>query len=273
MSAGPGTTGEGRVMVSGADFDAAALPADLDALAIYEVRRADLPRLAGLERLPLKLLELRWISAPDFTDIPLPAGLEELIVWHSPKLRSCAGITRAPGLKRLRWWDTGPLEDASALAQLPGLRRLELSAGMNRKQKLSSLAFLRDLRLEVLHLNGIAPPDLDITPILDMESLRELEVHGPDFELESLAALCARFPAVYEEIAALKSYPPDLDRACERCGGGLSMLWLRRRKFLWCKSCEAGPLARVLDRFAAQVEAARQARGGGVSPENTSKEH
>lgn len=258
-------------MVRGKGFDADALPAGLEELALYEVRKADLPRLAGLARVPLKVLELRWVTAPDFTAIPLPEGLEELEIWHSPKLKSCDGIGQAPGLQRLKWWDTGALEDGSALAGLPELRVLEIEGGMNAKQKVASFDFLRGLRLERLAMNGIAPAGLDVAPVLEMKSLRKVEVHGSDLDIDSVAALAARFPGVHRQIVELEDYPASLGMRCKACGGVQKMLRLRRRKFLWCPACEAEALGRVLADFERRVEAARQGRGGGLSPGKPSK--
>lgn len=250
--------GLNAVQLAGEAFDAAALDPGARALSLHSVRAKDLPRLKGLAALPLTSLELRWISAPDFTAIPLPKTLQTLSILQSPKLRSCAGIEQAQDLRALTWIDSGPLEDAAALARLPRLTALRIEGGMNARQRVASLAFLRGLSLDELVLSGIAPQDLDVTPVLALTGLKRIHVHGPDLAIESLAALAARFPALHTDIAAPRAFPEGMGNLCPNCGARKVMLKLRGRKFLWCPACEATGLGRALDRFAAMVEAARQ---------------
>lgn len=246
------------VQTSGEDFDPKALPANIDTLAIYRIVKKDLPRLASLRSLPVKSLDLRWVFLPDLTQFPLPETLENLEVWQSPKLKSLDGIQAATRLRRLKYWDNGKLENAHALANLPNLRELVLEGGMNARLKLSDLEFLRPLRLDRLDLNGIAPADVDVSPVLQMQGLRELSVFGPDLEIGNLARLAARFPTIQDDLNNLADYPRELGMSCKRCAGTLKMLRLRRKKFLWCPECEAKTLQKTLSTFNALVEAARQ---------------
>jgi hypothetical protein len=246
------------LQLAGEDFDASRVSAQTTSLALYTLRKKDLLRLDGLANLGITSLELRWVSAPDLTDIPLPASLEHLVVWQSPKLKSCDGIEQAPALQSLRWWDSGTLGNAAALARLPKLGDLRLASGMNEKQRISSLYFLRGLRLQTLALNGIRPHDLDIAPLLEMDSLRRICLLGSDWEIASFAALAARFPAVQADLHDLKDYPAGLGMRCPKCDGVRKKLWLRKRKFLWCPKCDATGLKNVLAQFDEMVDAARQ---------------
>ena len=252
-----------HIQVNGANFDAQSLPQNVTSVAIYTVRKGELPNLEGLQDLAIKSLELRWISAPDLTHVPLPNTLEELTIWHSPKLRSCTGIESAPRLKRLKWWDTGMLEDSRALGTLSGLKRLQLTAGMNEKQKVRDLDFLMSLQLEVLDLNGIAPHDLEPDPVLAQRRLKQIYVNGADWEIESLAKLAARFPVLHPTFEGLEDYPRNLGMACKSCKGRKKVLRMRKRKFLWCPVCEEKSLKKTLATFDKMVEDARQS---GVEP-------
>ena len=95
-------------------------------LAIYTIRKSELPKLQGLQHLPLQSLELRWLSSPDLTSVPLPATLENLMVWHSSKLKSLNGIEAAANLKSLVLEDNGPLEDLTSVSKLKNLMSYRL---------------------------------------------------------------------------------------------------------------------------------------------------
>lgn len=245
--------------VSGAEFDAGAVPEGAAHLVIHQIRKGDVKRLAGLQALPVKRLELRWLSARDLTAVPLPAGLEELEIWQSRAVTSLDGIAQAKGLRRLRWAENGPLADGRALRDLPMLSALEVEGGMASKQKLTDLEFLRGLDLRTLALDGIAPHDLDIAPLLALGGPIAVQLNGLDWNEGSLAALAARFPDVLDDVLRMEDYPADMGMRCAKCGGVRQMLRIRKRRFLWCAGCDAKGLARVLDGFRAQVEAARQA--------------
>lgn len=249
--------------VQGQDFDASRVSPDTRTLGIYTVRKLDLPRLQGLAGLNITHLELRWISAPDFAALSLPKTLEHLTIWHSPKLKSFAGIEQCPKLRTVCWWDTGTLEEATPLSELDHLCEVRLVGGMNDKQRVNSLEFLRGLALERLQLRGIRPHDLDVAPLLELRSLNQIGLLGSDWDIENLARLAARFPAVQADLHDLKPYPLNLGMTCPRCKQARVQLWLRKRKFLWCADCDANGLKKTLDKFDEMVEAARQS---GVQP-------
>lgn len=102
--------------VAGNAFDAAAIGPQVTHLVIHRIRKPDLARLAGLADLPIKTLELRWVSAPDLTQVPLPAALEVLDIWQSPKLKSCAGAERAKGGGGCAGPKTAPLKTGECWA-------------------------------------------------------------------------------------------------------------------------------------------------------------
>ena len=258
--------------VAGEAFDVAEVGPEVTHLVIHQIGKRDLARLRGLDALPIRMLELRWLSAADLTAVPLPERLEELVLWQSAKLKSCAGIERAKGLTRLRWAENGVLQDGSALASLPDLRVLEIESGMGAAQKLCDLEFLRGLRLRALTINGIAPHNLDVAPLLALAEDTALMLNGRDWGEESLARIAAHFPAVHADLRQLEDYPADLGSRCGRCGGDKKMLRLRGRKFIWCPACEAKGLEKVLSAFDGRVEAARHGANPSVSDAQISQE-
>ncbi len=241
--------------IEGKDLGRTKVPADLTILALHTINRAHLPQLRRIEGLPIEALELRWYSDADLSAVPFPPTLNHLRVWHSGKLRSLAGIERATGLESLELEDNGPLEDASALQALPNLTSLDIRGGFSAKQRVSGFGFLVGLRLDRLTLRGIRGPDLALEPVVQMKTLKELDLFGPDFEPEELARAAAAHPSLYERLLKM---PDEADWArCKTCGGPRKALFLRRRKGLWCPSCEAEGLERQLDAFRDLVDAAR----------------
>ncbi|MEM9430511.1 MAG: hypothetical protein AAGA32_13580 [Pseudomonadota bacterium] len=245
------------VVLTGETFDLSRVPADARVLRLHTVRKPHLGKLGGLEDLPLTELELRWISAPDLEVLPLPASLQTLKIWHSPKLRSLRGIERAAALRTLIWTDTGTLEDATPLAHLEGLRELWIEGGPGSAQKVADFAFLADLRLERLTLTGVAGAAIDLSPVAALAPGTRIEIHGPSFKPEELAKVAAAHPHVFEDLMDLRDYPPALGLACKTCGGVRKELFLRGKKGLWCPICEAKGLDAQLSAFRYLVEAAR----------------
>ena len=247
-----------EVLRSGAEFDAASLPKDVRVLRLHTVRKPDFARLDGLQHLPLDELELRWISAPDLTHVPLPANLKTLRIWHSPKLKSLDGIAQARELETLDYEDTAPFTTGAALHDLPKLQTLILGGGMNAKLKVDSLDFLDGLSLRSFTMSGVEGAHLNLDPVVRMTSLEKVEIHGPNVEREELAKVAAAFPAFYDAFRDLKDYNPSLGMRCKTCGGVQKMLFLRRKKFLWCPRCDEKGLAKVLAEFDQLVQKARQ---------------
>ena len=245
--------------IEGKDLDMAALLGEAPQrteLAIFTVHNRDLPKLQGLEKLPLTSLGLRWISAPYLRDVPLPPGLKDLNIWHCSKLKSLAGLEQASGLERLLLEDNAPLEDAGALSALTQLKDLTIQGGFTAQQKVTSLAGIEGLPIEKLSLRAIAGGDLDLSPVARLKHLKELDLHGPNFAREELAKVCAAHPWFYEELLDLKDYTLPGMR-CKKCGGRQKEMFLRRGKFLMCPFCDAGAIERALAGFDGMVEAAR----------------
>lgn len=245
--------------IEGRDLDMAALLAEeprRTELAIFTVHNKDLGRLAGLDQLPLTSLGLRWLSAPDLTQVPLPPGLQSLAIWHCSKLRSLDGIEQARGLKQLVLEDNAPLENAGALAELTCLTELSIQGGFTAQQKITSLAGIAKLPIEKLTLRAIAGGELDLSPVASLKKLKELDLHGPNFAREALAKVCAAHPWFYESLKDLKNYSLEGMR-CKKCGGKQKEMFLRRGKYLMCPVCDKAAIERALAGFDQLVEAAR----------------
>lgn len=225
-------------------------------LAIYTVRKAEMGKLRGLDRLPLETLELRWLSAPDLTDVPLPPNLKNLMVWHCSKLRSLDGLEAAPHLRHLALEDNAPLEDASALGALKHLTSLSIQGGFGSNQKVTSLDALAGLPVERLTLRAIDGGELDLSPVTELPKLRELDLHGPNFAPEELAKVAAAYPWFLEQLLDLEDYTLGGMR-CKKCGGVQKQMFLRRKKFLWCPKCNQAGIDRTIDGFLELVEQAR----------------
>jgi len=227
------------------------VPADTTGLRIMRIRKPDLKRLDGLDRFPLKHLELRWLSAPDLQIVPLPKTLISLKIWHSRSLRSCSGIEQAKKLRRLEWRQNSKLEDGFALAQLPDLRSLSIEGGPDGGQKLGKLDFLIDLSLDELVLNGIDGKGVDLSPVAHMRQPKELLLNGRNFPKEEVAKVAAANKAYYDDLLRLD----DIGGNCDSCAGPVKGLRLQGHKFCWCPTCEKDALDRVFGKFDTLVSA------------------
>lgn len=225
-------------------------------LAIYTVRKAEIGKLQGLDRLPLETLELRWLSASDLTDVPLPPGLKNLMVWHCSKLRSLDGLQAASQLKHLALEDNAPLEDASALAALKHLTSLSIQGGFGSNQKVKNLNAIAGLPIEQLTLRAIDGGELDLSPVAQLPKLRELDLHGPNFAPEELAKVAAAYPWFLEQLLDLEDYTLGGMR-CKKCSGVQKQMFLRRKKFLWCPACNQAGIDRTIGGFLELVEQAK----------------
>ena len=225
-------------------------------LAIYTVRKSELDKLNGLNRLPLTSLELRWLSSADLTPVQFPSELQNLMVWHSSKLRSLEGISAAPNLMNLVLEDNGPLENTTQLSVLKNLRTLSITGGFTSIQKIASLDAIEGLPIEKLTLRAVAGANLDLSPIARLPNIRELDIHGPNFAPEELAKVAAAHPWFHEQLLDLDDYAMPGMR-CKKCGGIQKEMFLRRKKFLWCPSCNQSGIDRVLDRFNELVRLAK----------------
>lgn len=243
----------------GARVDVSALAGSISegsALAINTVRKVDLKRLKGLETLPLSTLSLRWLSASDLTQVPLPPSLTSLRIWHSSKLVSLEGISAAFALEEVLLRGNGPLLDAMALRELPRLHSLAIEGDPMSLQQIPNLNFLEGLSLRHLTLRGIDGARLDLGPVARLTRLESLDVHGPNFAPIELAKIAATRPWFLKQLMELPTCR-IVDERCSVCGGGRKELFLRSTKGLWCPACEAAELDRNLNAFLRMVSAAR----------------
>ncbi|MEL6774910.1 MAG: hypothetical protein AAFP23_09105 [Pseudomonadota bacterium] len=241
----------------GARLDVAQLARSMgpgSTLSINTVRKADLRRLQGLDTLPLASLSLRWLSAPDLSDIPLPPTLKELRIWHSNKLVSLSGIEAAGALERLELRGNGALREATALRQLERLESLSISGDPPSLQKIVSLDFLEGLPLRHLAMSAVEGKALDLGPVARLSGLQSLELHGPNFAPEELAKVAAAHASFYARLMQLPD-ASSYEGPCKKCGGKKKVLFLAGKKGLWCPACEDAKLKDVLDWFRALVAA------------------
>lgn len=224
-------------------------------LSINTIRKADLKRLKGLDTLPLSSLALRWLSVADLTQVPLPACLSELRVWHSNKLVSLAGLEAARDLETLALRGNGPLQDATALHQLPKLQSFSIEGDPMTLQQIATLDFLDGLSLCHLVLRAVDGATLDLGPVARLSTLKKIDLHGPNFAPKELAKVAAAHPKFFDTLMDL----PDCETqgtACKSCGGTMKELFIKGEKGLWCPSCDETGLNRALSDFRALVATA-----------------
>ena len=181
-------------------LDLATIPATTTDLFIHEINKIHIRKLVGLDKLPLENLTLRWLSAPDLQGIPLPPGLQTLTIWHSPKLKSLAGVEKATKLKELHLRENGQLEHAKALASLDSLRVFSLEGGYGAPQKVISLKPLLGLKLESIKMVNVAVGDGDATPLAQMKSLQNIDIFPKTFPPDVLAKLCLAHPEYFKRV-------------------------------------------------------------------------
>jgi hypothetical protein len=234
----------------------------LSQLRIYRLPRRHVPVLAdcGLPR--LTTLGVRHADAGDLQFLAGRATLETLTVWQCSNLTRLDGIERLTGLTSLYFNDLGAIESLAPLAALTGLRILALTGGVDSTQALPSLAPLRALgKLEQLHLTSAKVIDGDLGPLADLKRLARLDLSPRYFEPDELARLAATHPFFLRELLAL----PDFDTwdgapGCKTCKSRRKILFLRRKKLLWCPRCEAAKLAAHVEGFERLVEEKRRER-------------
>lgn len=225
-------------------------------LSINTIRKSDIKRLAGLDKLPLVFLGLRWLSASDLTSIPLPTSIKGLRIWHSNKLKSLKGIEVASELEELDLRGNGLLEDATALRTLLNLRTLSIEGDQASQQKVATLEFLEGLPIRHLSLQAVDGAALDLGPVARLAALETLELSGLNFQAPELAKVAAAHPWFYEQLMDLPDCKINGMR-CKKCSGPQKELFLRSKKSLWCPVCSETSLKKVLDSFSDLVAAAQ----------------
>jgi hypothetical protein len=157
------------------------------------------------------------------------------------------------------------VQGAKALASFAGidalaaLRVLVVAPGPERDVRtVDSFAPLASLRgLERLVLYAMRARDGDYAPIESMTWLRELELTGPDLDVDRCARLAARLPDTRGRCLQPFTEIPGVG-LCKRCGGRTVLLTgapPRARAWL-CPVCNEKKLADHAARFAAAKRAA-----------------
>jgi hypothetical protein len=237
----------------------------LTRLTLYRLPRRHVPVLAEFRLPRLTALSLRHADAGDLHFLGAFATLETLTVWQSPKLKRLDGVERLTRLTELYFNDLGTIESLAPIAALTGLRILALTGGIEKTQLLPPLAPLKALAgLEQLHLMAAKVADGDLGALAGLPRLSKLDLSPRYFEPAELARLAAAHPFFLNELLAL----PDFDTwngapGCKTCKGKRKVLFLRRKKLLWCPRCEGAKLAAVVGGFERLVEEKRREREHG----------
>jgi hypothetical protein len=194
------------------------------------------------------------------------AALEALVVWQcaeadAPRRPRAADAADAPGAQRYR------------RHRIPGaaggageLRALGLTGGIWTTQGLPSLATLRELpKLERLNLMSAKVVDGDLGPLCD---LRHLSPARPVAAQLRAGGARPRGGGRIRSGGATADAPRlrhlgTRARLQENATAAARCLFLRRKKLLWCPSCEGAKLAALLADFERLVEEKRREREAG----------
>jgi len=234
----------------------------LEKLRLYRLPRRNVPVLAGCPLPRLTVLGVRHGDAGDLGFVSRFATLETLSVWQSPKVTRLDGVERLTRLTTLALADIGAIASLMPLAALPELRSLALAGGVSTTQALPSLAPLRALeRLESLNLISAKVSDGDLSPLCALPNLTQLELSPRNFEPAEIARVAAAHPFWRAQLLAL----PDFDTwdgapGCRKCKSRRKIMFLRRKKLLWCPRCEGAKLAALVADFERLVEERRRER-------------
>ena len=244
------------------DFAALAEFAALSTLRIHRLPRRHVAVLAGC-RLPLlTALSVRHADAGDLQFVAGFAALEALTVWQCPKVTRLDGLERLTRLTHLSLNDLGAIESLAPLAALGELRVLGLTGGIWTTQGLPSLATLRELpKLERVNLISAKIADGDLGPLCDLPHLTQLDLSPRNFEPAEIARVAAAHPFWRRELLALRDFDTwNGAPGCKRCKSRRKILFLRRKKLLWCPHCEGAKLAALLADFERLVEEKQRER-------------
>jgi len=259
--------GAASLWVDGTAKDFAALRefAALETLRVYRLPRRHVPVLAGCPLPRLTALSVRHADAGDLGFLSGFVTLETLNVWQCPKLTRLDGIERLTRLTTLALSDLGAIESLAPLATLTGLRSLALAGGVWTTQGLPSLAPLRALAgLERISLVAAKAIDGDLGPLCDLPRLTHLDLSPRNFEPAEIARLAAAHPFWLRWLLDLSDFDQFAGSSgCKTCGTHRKVLFLRRKKLLWCPQCEGAKLAALLADFERLVEEKRREREAG----------
>lgn len=256
--------GATALWVDGTAKDLAALRefTALAALSIYRLPRRHVPVLAGCPLPRLTRLSVRHADAGDLGFLSGFVTLESLNVWQCPKLTRLDGLERLTRLTTLALSDLGVIESLAPLAALTGLRTLALAGGVWTTQGLPSLAPLRALAgLERISLIAAKAIDGDLGPLCDLPRLTQLELSPRNFEPAEIARVAAAHPFWRRRLLDLDDFDQWAGSSgCKTCGTHRKVLFLRRKKLLWCPRCEDAKLTALVADFERLVEEKRRER-------------
>jgi hypothetical protein len=204
-----------------------------DGLRIYNYRDADLSPLARLNQ--LTSLQIEWAS----------------------KVSSIEPLEQLKQLRVLKLVDLPRVHDLTPLSQLSKLEHLEVSGGIWKRMKISTIRWITRLsKLQSLALRGLVIEDDDITLISELPLLKKLNLANT-WPMEQFAHLFAclgsaiEFPQPEMEL---------LDVECGKCGARKVML-IGRRKPTLCPVCHVKRLELEKRKFNEAIEAARITSG------------
>lgn len=227
---------------------------ELAGVRLHHVRSRDLPLLVSLGFPHVRALSLSHLHMEDLRVLAVFPHLEDLEIWQSEDVQSLAGLERVRGLRSLSLFELGILPTLEPIAALSHLEELLLAGGVWKHQKLACdlgpLAELRELKKLALHnVRGAT----DFGPLLGFNRLVWLDVATALFPVEEVARLAKRYPFWAKQRPWLRSHD-YAETKCERCGGGQVLLLLRRKKAVWCPSCDTARLQKTLRAFEALFE-------------------
>lgn len=241
-----------RLVVSAKAPDCARLGefSKLEAVSVSDFRAGILPILAELPE--LKCLAVWSGPLTDLQGFGVLQGLEHLLVFGASRLRTLDGLEELRSLKTLRLAGVPKVKRLDPLGALDGLQGLELQAGIQSgtladRTKFASLRPLRTLtNLKVLRMWAIRTEDDDLSPIVDLSPLENIEVPPRTFPLDAMAPVAAAYPELREQW----SKPLGAVVPCSKCGEKKAMLIGRGTRDI-CPRC----LPRKIEEFFALFEA------------------
>jgi hypothetical protein len=204
------------------------------------------------------------LNRPSDGDIRLLAAKKPraVTIFEYP-FDSLAPMAPLAGIEVLKIQDSGALRSLDGAGAIYGVKQLVVGTpptwdGTGRRTEVDSFRPLQALSsLERLLLLGVRPKDLDLTPIMQMTHLREVDIGGvPEFTIVHYARLAAALP--HAEGRCLQPFfeitGVGFCRKCKRQQVLLNGTPPRARKWL-CPVCNR----KKLDEHLAAWKAARRA--------------
>jgi len=147
----------------------------------------------------LRILGVKWGDYDDLSPLKGMRELTDLWLGGASSVKSLAPLATLPQLRELAVESLRDVHDLSPLGSLTHLRALELGGNWMspRIAHADSVGFLRDLpNLESLVLHTMIVDDLDYSPLLSLDSLKEVRVMRARGMSPSHDELCAALPAL-----------------------------------------------------------------------------